>query len=497
MPDPNFRLEAADLHRGQFLLGPDPLKPTTTWQQVRIGTSLHLATHPSLPVTRVERDGRSLVLLGYLLDPERAEADDEEILDGLLASFESCRELPLQTAGLGGRWILIASAGEDRLLFHDAAGLRQVSYAVSEDGVWCASQPNQLATQLACPRDRAATRFFESTEFQFMSGGHWWPGTGTPFTNVRHLLPNHYLDLRTGNCRRYWPDGPLATLSLEEGAATSAILLKGMMHAVARRFPLTLMITAGRDSRTILAASREIREQLRYLSIGAEDDPDTLRPAELLGRFGLDHEIADNRRKPQRRFWKLYRSNSPLANKTYAADAEAIAPLLARERVAITGHVSEIAKSFYAWRTERRDAMTPEELARLTGMGRHPFAVAAYADWLDGAADRHNIDLLDLFYWEQRAGNWLPMWLLEYDLVWRDCVTPFNCRRLLTTMLSVGEEYRWRKKYELYGRIIGELWPELLEIPFGGAGPRRQGFGKALRERRHRLHKRWHRLWHR
>jgi len=52
----------------------------------------------------------------------------------------------------------------------------------------------------------------------------------------------------------------------------------------------------------------------------------------------------------------------------------------------------------------------------------------------------------------------------EWDIV-QETFTPYNCRRLLTTMLSVDESHRQQYDPELYRLLMGKLWPEILREP--------------------------------
>jgi hypothetical protein len=73
--------------------------------------------------------------------------------------------------------------------------------------------------------------------------------------------------------------------------------------------------------------------------------------------------------------------------------------------------------------------------------------------------------LLDLFSWEQSHGNWLAATQMEFDLAWRDMFTPFNCRELLTTMLSIDARYRSSPRHRAFYALIEKMWPDLLDEP--------------------------------
>jgi hypothetical protein len=96
-----------------------------------------------------------------------------------------------------------------------------------------------------------------------------------------------------------------------------------------------------------------------------------------------------------------------------------------------------------------------------------PFAARHFGLWLDEAspvARQNRVDILDLFYWEQRMGSWQAMSQLEWDIVQEE-FTPFNCRELLSLMLGVDERYRKPPGYAFHRQIIRNLWPETLKEP--------------------------------
>jgi hypothetical protein len=162
-----------------------------------------------------------------------------------------------------------------------------------------------------------------------------------------------------------------------------------------------------------------------------------------------------------------FKKNVFLAHEHYGADAEAIHDTFGRQKVALTGSGAEVARCSFRKQLPHSEwrHIAPAQLARLQRHGRHPFALRNYAEWLGGIGDLHKVKLLDLFEWEQGHGNWLAMTQLEFDSGWSDIVAPFNCRELLTTLLSVDERYRRAPRSALFRRLIERLWPETLSEP--------------------------------
>jgi hypothetical protein len=199
----------------------------------------------------------------------------------------------------------------------------------------------------------------------------------------------------------------------------------------------------------------------------ADNHPDISVPARLLGELGLTHKIITPNPGMSPAFARLFRQNVFMAHDHYGPDVEAIADYTLRRTAAITGSGAEIGKCSYS--TEFRNAL-PEEvtttmLAQAVGMGTHRFPTRHFNNWLKGLGPIYNVKTADLFQWEHAHGNWLAMTQLQFDLAWHEIITPYNCREVLTTFLSVPEQYRTPPEYVLYRTLIKTLWPELLSVP--------------------------------
>jgi len=99
---------------------------------------------------------------------------------------------------------------------------------------------------------------------------------------------------------------------------------------------------------------------------------------------------------------------------------------------------------------------------------------------MGGLGDLHNVNLLDLFEWDLGSGNWLAMTQLEFDIAWKDIITPYNCRAIMTLMLSVEERYRKGPENTLFLETIRNLWPEVLSEP---VNPHKKSEQTSLRRR--------------
>lgn len=466
----NWRLP----YRRQFLLGSlFWAEQFPHWKKTPFGNDVWLATHPDLNVVEARNGGLRACLLGFLLDPDHPERRDEEILARML-DVPSPKSVLGSADRLGGRWALWVSDGDESILFSDPAGYRQICYTDVEriPELVCASQPGLLAKGLNLTESPEARSFRESVFPN--KAQYWWPGDTTPYREIHHLPPNHFLDLRTGKRTRFWPNSPLLRRSLSVATEAAVPLLLGILKAAHCRFPLAVSLTAGRDSRLNLAATRGIREKVFYFTQQywnlTKKSPDIRIPSRLLMRLGLEHHLLSCPEKMSSGFECLYSRNVEYARTVYGPLAQSLRENLPIGSVLVKGNLISVGKGNYIKRALEKgidpENPKPEEIPMISLLGKnHPFARKAYEEWLRGAQDLHGVELLDLLLWEDREGRWQGMSHLEWDLV-VETLVPFNCRAFLEIMLSVDLSERVGPDYLFHENLIRTLWPETLHEPF-------------------------------
>ncbi len=461
------------LYCGQFILGPFFIEQFTSWKKISINPSIHLTVHPHLNVFQSVYEDKSLTLLGFILDPDNPQASDTEIINTLIHKLTNCDDFFEHTYKFGGRWILIVNDGNEIRSFNDASGLRQIFYtdALYTKNIWCASQPRIIAETLNLEMGDKEVEFINSKEF-LNKKEYNWPGESSPYKEIKHMLPNHYLNLETGICKRYWPDKALVELPFREAVEKISADLRGLMKSATNRFDLVASLTAGWDSRLVFAASKDIINKIHSFETvqqeGMPDShPDLKIPSVLLSKFGLKHDIIRTARNLNDDFIKIYKKSVTLAHDKWAPDAQAILDYYSRSKVAVVGSVSEVGRCYYFDHSQKnsRGKITPQELSILYNMGKNQYVIDFFEKWLSGLNEIYNIDILELFLWEQGHGNWLAMSQTEFGMVWKEIFTPCNCRRLLINMLSVEEKYRKPPKHKLHRKLILNLWPEVLCQP--------------------------------
>jgi hypothetical protein len=452
-------------YRRQFILGPESMEPLPTWHCAQITSILRLSVHPDLELCKTTKGSKSLILLGYILDPNIPEATNHDILEALIDKFDTFEDIFKQINDFGGRWILFVQDGEESILLHDAAGLRQVYYSLA-DTIWCASETGLLANALNLQFDSEAVAQTKIKDCRIW-GVYWWPGDTSAYKEVKILLPNHFLNLQTGSVHRYWPNTKIKDLTFQDGVAQSAHILRSLIKSAQLRYELALSCTAGWDSRLMLAACKDVKEHLYCFTVTydhyTKHTPDLLVPTVLLKKLGLKLNVLPYAENISSSFEKLFNESSPSIDPEGFADIQALFEQYPHKRLCISGDVAEITKCYYKSHQQSHDHIDAFALADISNMGRYPFALGAYDRWL-ASVNNCTVNILDLFCWEQLAGRWQARKGGTFDFV-HESFNPYNCRTLIEIMLGVDEKYRQPPDYVFHKELIATLWNEVLSEP--------------------------------
>ena len=469
MPSKNFDHL---LYRKQFCYGPEKVT-LTDWKTAPMPDENWISYHPALTVTQVQENGIHATLLGFILNPEAPQEDDQTILMNLCKRSNSIDQFIEATETCGGRWAIILHREEQSVVFNDAGGTRTVyTYQDAAGKVWLASQPGLLAERFGLQESVASKEFRASPEFQKRTE-IWWPGDVTPFSEVKAMLPNHLVDLKTGKTRRYWPNRPLVICSLEEGTHKAAKILKGIMEAAHARFPLAMSLSSGLDSRTVFSACRDFADDVFVFSMKYRhltDDSDDIRiPRQITEKLNLPHHVFDTTLYHDPDFKQTFDRNVVGLKTDWANIAECRYANLPLDTVVLKGSISEIMRCRY-WSLgiypRKVDLAYIVNLMGYVG-GSTPLVSDALAQWYADAlpTGEYGYKLLDLLSWEIEVGRWYALGQTLYDIAGED-FTAFNCRSFFNTMLGIDPKYRSYPNHIAQREIVRILWPELAEFPY-------------------------------
>ncbi len=472
MPETILSVEdkARLLFRRQFLLSRGLLPALSHWTHISLAGGLHIYAHPDLEVHKKEHSGRTLVLLGCIFDPFEPHQGNAEILTELAENAETSESLFDALKKRAGQFVLICLEGGEIMVLHDALGLREVYYCTSQNLIICGSQPNVVSEfsnpPLGISQDEG-TRRYHDHDLKRLRAGRFWIGDETYYAEIKHLLPNHYLDVTALAAKRYWPREKLKSIGLEEAVERSCAFLRGVLLAASKRHDLMMAVTAGTDSRTLLAASREITGKIYYFINRHESltdkHPDIYVPSAMFQKIGVPFHIHDLDGEVDAEFREIFLRNTFLAT-------DKILPAIYGVYFKRHGHklnvlgVGEIGRTFFGDAPINIDGYY---LARSLKAKDSEYAVSQCQRWLADAlpaARAHGVNVMTLLLWEQLLGNWGAVGNSESDIAIEE-FDPFDSHGLYETLLGVDKAYARYGESVLFKKMINQMWPELLEFP--------------------------------
>ena len=453
--------------RRQFLLAPEHIE-VEGWKNLEVDDKCLLTIHPDLRTTVVEQQEDKVVMLGYAIDPYQPDLTEEGILQRFIRSVNSLADVISGLEKLTGRFVLIVKCRQGLWLFHDAVALRQVQYCRDKQGeIWCASQAETMAERLGFDYDEEVLNYRNIPEYQESKDGFWILNDRTPYREIRNLLPNHYLDLRQAKAFRYWPvAGCIGSLSMDESIQLCTPILQNSIKAAALKFDLWMGISAGGDSRKSLAAAKDLKDKINFFTTTPTQVSmllnDVKIPARLLPRLGLKHHDLGLHHMSQE-FREYYECSATWARERTGHIAYTMLECLGPEATVLNSNISEVGQRLYWLPKSKIDG---EGLAVISGLN-HPLAIAEFQKWVDGAqhaCQAAKMNIMDLFFLEQRMGRWATAAFSEYDIA-HETFNPYNNRHLHCLMLTVNERLRRDRQWKVPVKHIRYMWPEVMIEP--------------------------------
>jgi len=453
-------------HIRQFIATTRTLPVFNHWKAIQFGSGYNIYTHPLLETELVKVRDTSLYLIGFALDPYDPDLGNHYILHSLRDKLEKSKEDFIKYfSTLSGRFVLFTHHDDKVHVYNDPGGFRTVYYAFKDGHTYLGSQPAMLTEFKTFEFTEFARKFFDSKYFKKYSE-YFLPSGMSFFEDVSHLVPNHYLDLSSFEQYRFYPSGQIPEMDADTAAREANRIMQNLITAAFRRYKLALPITAGLDSRYILAASRKYLHDIYLYTLIYKDltmdSPEIIVPQSFLRSQGYSHNVLDCNIPcdDPAEIEKMYRINYDPVHKDWMDIAKGLYMIYPKKHLCIKGVASGIVKYYY-----RRLEKTPSldnayQLAGYEpGWQNHPEIVDHLEKWLDGAkkaCSTSKIEVLDLMYWEHRIGGWQAQSQNEWDLV-MDQFTPYVTRPWLELMFGVDEKHRREPQFSVFLKMIEML----------------------------------------
>lgn len=447
--------------------GSRDVQPPDGFTHRALSESVHLHHSPHVPVTQVSSGDGALTLAGDAVLASDGDLDPwlERAVSG--GHAEVLRHLQSVT----GRYVAIHQDGDATTVVPDAFAHRAVYYHLDRPLVASSLKLLCDAADLELTPDDRAVAFVRSETFR--ANEREFVGDGTRFEEVRRVLPNHLLEL-DGMAVSRRPLFPVDTRG--DPSEYVADRIAAAIETFESRSRLRVAITAGWDSRVLLACGRDVASRISWYTCTTregEPPPDVSIPREMAARHDLDYavyyprsldeEFLERFRRfvdrpdelPKTRHIQFYQNHFDRAEELY-----------------LTGHGGELLRAFFDWSDE--GPPTPAQASAAVDYPEDPFVRDELESWLSGAveyADEYGIPVVDLLYWEQRMGRWAAREAMEKDVAING-VSPFANYDLLLAGLRTPREARGGPEHRLLRDVIDSRWPALLTHDFN---PRASG----------------------
>ena len=361
---------------------------------------------------------------------------------------------------LSGKYIIIYSNPTGCYIFGDATCSIPANYSGNlEDGVFCVSPFDKMtADYFGYKPDNRLLKMRESADpAQAM------PGDLTPYTQVKALLPNQYLDIVTGESIRVKVQIP--DLSFDDIIDRSIILSKNITKQFSKYYNLICPVTSGYDSRVVLSILQQVISGIQCYTTNfspSTDESDDMRiAAAICKKKGISHTIFGYY-DPPKEYAKSLEQYAGLINSAQTIKEAYSYVVDAGEKARINGNIiGQIGKSsvtncvpdslanasFFSCKIHNRDKECKPEMKK-------------YISEIKNSGQQ----LCDLFVYENRCGRWGGQEEALYSLCGMNSLNIFNSREIILSWISIPRQKRIKKFIHL--SMIQKTDPDLLDEPF-------------------------------
>lgn len=408
--------------------------------------------------------------LGVFFDPLTPNLTEEDLLESMIKSSSGLIDFLKSIERLSGRFVGIFRKENEYFVTGDFKHNKKIIYSIKKENriITSSLELYYFLSNTEPEFDKEVKLFFESkTHLQKQQD---WHGNRTIDKNFEKLLPNHLLNLTTGEISRI----PIfmEKIPFEQVFENCFNILKGTYDYLANNYKLIQPLTAGWDSRLILGASLNYKNKIKYYVFRRPEIaklPDVYLSQKIADELDLDFSVFDVEDfKPQ--FVELYKKNnicpnfiSKLKNIQYHYDYH-------REQKKLI-NVSGVCGNLFRFVYGCTDKIIPDrkEIYCLSAYGPYSeFTTKEIDKWYDNAksySQKHQISMIDLFFIENRLGNWGSIYAYDQDLA-LDEIDPFSNKSLMYPVLFLGQKYRGYGKDQLSWKLLERFDKRLCKYTF-------------------------------
>lgn len=309
----------------------------------------------------------------------------------------------------------------------------------------------------------------------------WFPGGLTAHRGVERLLPNFYLDIATWTVRRHFPLAELVRTESPDDAVEEFIALVRKQISALLKEPerVAQALTAGQETRSLLAISRPFVDQIDFVTVTGHDRHavDTIMARRISTDMNLRHRELQRVKATKDQTEIFFRRGGHSVGDSNAVYHPSVWPIAASHNF-VGGVGGEIGRAFF-WRQGDTDTtrISPKQLILRMGLATDPRVQDFIGEWMKSLAGIPMLDILDLAYAENRVAPWASAQFFSDPGLVR--FAPLLTQRNVEILLSLPTD--WRRSGRLFPEIIRQSWPELQRYPYNSLGIVWDSYAKVLR----------------
>lgn len=299
----------------------------------------------------------------------------------------------------------------------------------------------------------------------------WFPAELTAHHGLYRLLPGHYLDLDSWQAKRFWPRAAIELVDRPDDALDALVENIRAQIAALNTEPrrLAFALTAGRETRMLLACARPWVDQIDFVTVTGADRHrvDTIVASRIARDVGLSYRSLTRVEATDEQKSLFVHRTGHCHGDSNATYHPSVWPI-AESHIMISGVGGETARGFL-WRAgDRPDTpITAQTICRRFGFAANERLLAAISTWLETLPAMNAQQILDQAFIELRNGSWYgPQFTADPTLQRQAPLLNYPAVEL---MLSLPDD--WKRAGNMADRVIAKYWPELARYPFNSLGP--------------------------
>lgn len=449
------------------------------WNVMKV-EKYQIITHNKQNCYKYKHNNITMVLIGHAYDPFEMISSEYEILVKLCESYnDGVEEFHQKLSDVTGCFALFIIQSGKLHAYQDACGMKTIYYGKVNSNLYLTSHCQLVADICNLSMNKNIEKMLNAKFYTI--GNPQLCGIDSPYSEIKLLTANTYLDCRDMAIHRFYPLEDIKpydtnTLSNIEQA------LQNSMELCSQKWNCRISMTGGVDSKMTFAAANGIYGKFEYFSFisNVNEGKDAKAAHEICEAFNLKHDVLDTSDDKYlvldyEIIQKLLNHNLGYIFKCFnESECRKIITLIGYmdNKVEIKSHVSEVGRAFYYKKTGKKSFKRPLPVRSMSNFAKRNMFNRGLLHKMDKSFEEfikvsnyrsipQTFDETDMFYWENRMPAWAALVKQSFDISHETTII-YNNRRILEMFLRFPIEARIADKYQL--QIVKDMNSKLYNL---------------------------------